>query len=149
MRKATVLWTFVILLMGSSLHAGGACPPTAPDAEGPFYRPSMPLKGVTGTGLVITGSVMTAGICEKISNARVEWWQTNPQGSYDDDHRGALLTGAEGQFSLETSFPPPYSGRPSHVHFKVLAPGHRTLTTQVYPERGQASINFDFVLVKE
>ena len=148
--KVTVLSIILVLLMPPSLHAvHDPCPPTAPDAQGPFYKPSVPLKGRTGSGLVISGMVKTAGSCEKISGARVEWWQTNPQGSYDDAHRGALLTGADGKFSLETSFPPGYSGRPPHVHFKVIASGHRTLTTQIYPQEGHSSIDFDFVLVKE
>lgn len=149
MRKATVLSIIVILLIGPSLHAQGACPPTAPDAEGPFYKPSVPLKAKTGSGLVIAGRVMTAGNCDKISGARVEWWQTSPKGSYEDTHRGAILTGADGKFRLETSFPPAYFGRPPHVHFKVIAQKHRTLTTQVYPDKGQEFIETDFVLVPE
>lgn len=149
MRIVTVLSIIVIILMAPSLHAQSSCPPTPPDAEGPFYKPSVPLKGKTGGGLRISGIVMAARSCEKISGARVEWWQTNPQGSYDDSYRGAVLTGADGRYNLETSFPPGYSGRPPHVHFKILAAGHRTLTTQIYPEKGQKSINFDFVLVEE
>jgi protocatechuate 3,4-dioxygenase beta subunit len=35
------------------------------------------------------------------------------------------------------------------VHFKVFAPGHRTLTTQLYPKAGQTQATFDLVLVKE
>jgi protocatechuate 3,4-dioxygenase beta subunit len=91
--------------------------------------------------------VRSAVSCDGIAGARVEWWQTNPKGQYDDEHRGALLSDNEGRFRIETDFPPPYSGRPSHVHIKVFAPGHQTLTTQVYPERRQEVHPFDFVLV--
>jgi protocatechuate 3,4-dioxygenase beta subunit len=79
----------------------------------------------------------------------VEWWQTNPQRSYDDDHRGAQLTSSDGGYRFETDFPPGYFGRPAHIHFKVFAPGHRALTTQVYPKKDQSSIAFDFILIKE
>jgi len=130
-----------------SLAADDRCLPTPPDALGPFYKPSVPLRDNTGTGLVIEGTVVTTGSCEAIAGARVEWWQTAATGLYDDEHRGALLTDGEGRYRIETDFPPPYSGRPSHIHFKVFAPGHRTLTTQVYPVMGQRVILFDFILV--
>ena len=129
--------------------ADDRCPPTQPDAQGPFYKPSVPLRDNTGTGLIIEGTVLTTDTCVAIAGARVEWWQTAATGRYDDDHRGARLTDSEGRYRIETDFPPPYSGRPSHVHFKVFAPGHRTLTTQVYPEKGQRILPFDFVLVPE
>jgi protocatechuate 3,4-dioxygenase beta subunit len=130
------------------VKAEGACTPTRPDTEGPFYKASALLRSKTGTGLIIEGTVKSSGTCEPIADARIEWWQTNPEGRYDDDHRGAWLTDNKGQYRIETDFPPPYSGRPSHVHFKVFAPGHRTLTTQVYPGKGQDILKFDFILIK-
>jgi protocatechuate 3,4-dioxygenase beta subunit len=66
-----------------------------------------------------------------------------------DGLRGALVSGPAGTDRFETDFPPPHAGRPSHVHVKVLAPGHRTLTTQLCPRAGQAEIAHDLVLVKE
>lgn len=125
------------------------CPPTAPDAEGPFYKAEAPIRANTGRGLTVRGRVRSAGSCAAIPEARVEWWQTNPQGRYDDEHRGAQLTSSDGGYRFETDFPPGYFGRPPHIHFKVSAPGHRSLTTQVYPKRGQSTITFDFVLIKE
>jgi len=60
-----------------------------------------------------------------------------------------MLTRNDGTYRFETDFPPPYSGRPSHIHFKVFAPGHRTLTTQLYPKAGQKDIVFDLVIARE
>ena len=117
--------------------------------EGPFYTPNAPRREFTGRGFVIQGAVKSAASCAPVGGARVEWWQANPAGTYDDAHRGSLLTGSDGAYRFETDFPPPYSGRPSHVHFKVFAPGHRTLTTQLYPKAGQTQATFDLVLVKE
>jgi protocatechuate 3,4-dioxygenase beta subunit len=149
-RIALISLFLCVSLQGSPAGAADdRCPPTQPDAQGPFYKPSVPLRDNTGTGLIIEGAVLTTDSCEAIAGARVEWWQTAETGRYDDDHRGARLTDSEGQYRIETDFPPPYSGRPSHVHFKVFAPGHRTLTTQVYPEKGQRVLPFDFVLVPE
>lgn len=129
------------------LQAQSSCPPTAPDAEGPFYKPSVPLRDRTGSGLVISGKVLAADSCLPIPGSRVEWWQANPQGSYDDAHRGALITDSAGEYRLETDVPPPYYGRPPHVHFKIMAPGYSTLTTQIYPGKGEVKMTFDFVLM--
>ncbi len=154
-RSPVVVLLLGLWLMGWGLvcptviQAQSPCPPTAPDMEGPYYKPSVPLRDKTGSGLVITGKVRTSGTCEAIAGARVEWWQASPEGVYDDDHRGALLSGRDGDYRLETDFPAPYYSRPHHVHFKVFAPGHRTLTTQVYPRAGQKTVNFDFVLIPE
>ena len=137
----------VFFIPPPSINAYSTCPPTRPDAEGPFYKPSVPLTESTGSGLVIQGMVRTAGTCKAIAGARVEWWQTAPSGQYDDAHRGAMITDNEGKYRFETDPPPPYSGRPSHVHFKILAIGHKTLTTQVYPKPDQPNITFDFILV--
>ena len=84
--------------------------------------------------------------CAKIG---VEWWLANAQGSYDDEHRGALETAEDGGYRFETDFPPAYFGRPPHVHVKVLAPGHGTLTTQIYPEKGAKTVALDLVLLAD
>jgi protocatechuate 3,4-dioxygenase beta subunit len=119
---------------------------TAPDAEGPFYVPNAPERSQIGRGLVVTGVVRTAGSCARIPRARIEWWQANPRGEYDEAHRASQHTDGEGTYRFETSFPGVYPGRPPHLHVKVVAPGHRPLTTQLYPKAGQTEIAFDFVL---
>jgi protocatechuate 3,4-dioxygenase beta subunit len=136
-------------LSQASSAAQTKCPPTAPDAEGPFYKSEAPIRASTGRGLTVSGKVRSAGSCAVIPGARVEWWQTNPQGRYDDEHRGTQLTSSDGGYRFETNFPPGYFGRPPHIHFKVFAPGHRSLTTQIYPKRGQSTVTSDFVLIKE
>ncbi len=45
------------------------------------------------------------------------------------------------------AFPPPYSGRPPHIHLRVSADGYQTLVTQYYPADGRAEGAFDLVLV--
>jgi len=137
------------LILGPAAGAQPSCAPTRSDMEGPFYTPNAPRRVATGKGLVVGGVVKSAASCTPIAGARVEWWQANPRGQYDDAHRGTLLAGERGAYRFETDSPPPYSGRPSHVHLKVFAPGHRTLTTQLYPKAGETDVTFDLVLVKE
>lgn len=138
-----------VLLLAPAAWAQGTCAPTRPDMEGPFYKPDAPRREATGKGLSVTGAVKSAGSCAPLPNARVEWWQANPRGEYDDAHRGTMVAGEGGQYRFETNFPPPYSGRSSHIHFKVFAPGYRALTTQLYPRAGQTAVTFDLVLIKE
>jgi protocatechuate 3,4-dioxygenase beta subunit len=123
-----------------------ACAPTAGDMEGPFYKPNAPERSKTGNGLVVRGVVRSARDCAPLSGARIEWWQANTKGSYDDAHRATMRAEKEGSYRYESDFPPPYSGRPPHIHVKIFAPGHRPLTTQLYPKPGQKEISFDFVL---
>ena len=132
-----------------SIAAEIPCSPTTSDAEGPFYKPNAPIRESTGRGLTVSGKVMSAGSCLIIPGARVEWWQANKQGKYDDEHRGTQLTSSDGRYSFETDSPPSYFFRPPHIHFKISAKGHQTLTTQIYPKKGQSTIQFDFVLIKK
>lgn len=148
-RRSVLIGLTLILVAGISASAEPGCAPTAADAEGPFYKPGAPLRESTGKGLTISGIVKSAATCQPIPGARVEWWQANPRGEYDDAHRGTLVTGQSGAYSFDTDSPPPYYGRPSHIHFKVHAEGHRQLTTQLYPKGGQSSVALDLVLVKE
>jgi protocatechuate 3,4-dioxygenase beta subunit len=124
-----------------------ACAPTPADMEGPFYKPNAPVRASIGRGMVVAGVVRAAGNCAPIPNARIEWWQANPQGEYDDAHRATQTADAEGRYRFETNFPRAYFDRPPHIHVKVFAPDHRTLTTQIYPRAGQTEIAFDFVLL--
>jgi len=137
------VWLSVV---SKSWAGEAACRPTAPDSEGPFYTPNAPERASIGRGLVVTGVVRTAGGCAPIPRAQIEWWQANPQGQYDDAHRASQTAGAEGKYRFEANVPGKYPGRPPHLHVKVSAPGHRTLTTQLYPKPGQTELPFDFVL---
>jgi protocatechuate 3,4-dioxygenase beta subunit len=136
-------------LLDGSFEAESACAPTPPDAEGPFFKPDAPERSSIGRGLLVAGTVRTAGSCAPIPGARIEWWQANARGQYDDLHRASQMADVGGRYRFETSVPGVYPGRPRHLHVKVSAPGHRTLTTQLYPKAGQAEILFDFVLRPE
>ena len=126
-------------------HAG-TCRPTAPDALGPFYVANAPRRSRIGTGHVLTGAVRSSRDCRTLARARLEFWQVGPNGRYDAAHRATLFSTRAGTYRFESNFPPPYSGRPSHIHIRVSARGHETLVTQYYPRRGQGRGTFDLVL---
>jgi protocatechuate 3,4-dioxygenase beta subunit len=148
-RRAALIGLAAVVGLGGATWAQPKCAPTPPDVEGPFYKANAPVREATGKGLLVTGGVKSAAGCSPIKGARVEWWQASPRGEYDERHRGSLTTGETGAYRFETDFPPPYAGRPSHIHVKALAAGHRPLTTQLYLKGGEREVAFDLVLVKE
>lgn len=148
--------SFAALLMVLSLASTGEtsglaapCTPTPWDEIGPFYRPNAPVRTTIGRGYVLSGTVRSAADCRPMPNARIEVWQTGPGGAYDDDHRATLFSDRDGRYRLETSFPPPYGRRPSHIHILVDAKGFEGLITQHYPKKGSREATFDLVLVPE
>ena len=122
------------------------CEPTPPDMMGPYYEPDAPVRTSVGRGYVLSGAVLTAGSCEPIHDARIEFWLANPEGEYDDAHRATVPAGAGGRYRFESNVPVSYGGRPPHIHVRVTAPGYRELVTQHYPEDGQTEANFDLIL---
>jgi catechol 1,2-dioxygenase len=135
--------------------------------EGPLYVAGAPLRDAVSKidldadedagPLVIHGTV--TGLDGKpIAGAVVECWHANSKGFYshfdptgaqtDFNLRGAVKTGADGQYEFRTLMPvgygcPPHGAtqqlldglgrhgsRPAHVHFFVTSDQHRKLTTQ-------------------
>ena len=129
---------------------------TPRDALGPFYPPNwtgdidndLILFGgknfAKGTPLALTGRVLSV-TGKPLTGATIEIWQTDDSGKYrhpDDDGEGPAergfqgfgrtLSGSDGRYAFRTIKPVLYSGRPPHIHFKVIASGHRELVTQLY-----------------
>ena len=125
------------------------CKPTPPDALGPFYTPNAPERTSVGKGHVLSGAVRSSVDCSPIAGAQIEFWLAGTDGKYDDDHRATMYSDKNGAYQFESNFPPPYSGRPSHIHIKITAKGFRTLVTQYYPVKGSTEGEFDLVLVPE
>ena len=125
------------------------CSPTPWDEIGPFYRPNAPERTRIGTGYLLSGTVRSASDCRPLHNVRIEIWQVGPDGTYDDAHRATLFSDHAGRYRLETSYPPPYGPRPSHIHILVDAKGFEGLITQHYPKKGKKRATFDLVLEPE
>jgi protocatechuate 3,4-dioxygenase beta subunit len=110
--------------------------PTPADMEGPFYKAGAPLKanlveaGSKAEKLVVAGLVLSISRCEPLRGVRLDFWHADDKGVYDAAgfrYRGVVETDAQGRYRLETNLPPPYMGRPRHIHVKL-----RDLTTQLY-----------------
>lgn len=121
-----------------------SCRPQAPltlaQTEGPFYKAGPPQRaslvetGGAGTRLALTG-VVRGPDCEPLPGARVDFWQTDATGAYDNAgyrFRGYQLTDATGAYRLESVVPAEYPGRTAHIHVKVTPAGGPTLTSQLY-----------------
>ncbi|MFN8472632.1 MAG: dioxygenase [Anaerolineae bacterium] len=113
---------------------------TPAQTEGPYYKANPPERaslldtGLGGTKVVVTGYVLTAD-CKPIPGARVDFWQADAQGQYDNSGyrlRGYQVTDANGQYRLDTVIPGLYPGRTRHIHVKITPPNGSTLTTQLY-----------------
>jgi hydroxyquinol 1,2-dioxygenase len=123
--------------------------------------PEIPLggdiaNGAKGTPCWVSGTVRsTSG--EPIAGARIEVWEADEDGRYDVQYdgnhtagRGSLRSGDGGEYRFWSVRPSSYgipddgpvgdllaatargSARPAHLHFKVDAPGHRTLITHIF-----------------
>ncbi|ADI12810.1 catechol 1,2-dioxygenase [Streptomyces bingchenggensis BCW-1] len=114
-----------------------------------------------GTELLFQGRVTSAS-GEPLAGARLEMWQADGEGLYAQfapgipewNLRGSVVADDEGRFAVTTIQPAPYqiptdgscgrlisaagwhAWRPAHLHLKVSAPGHTTLTTQLYFKGG-------------
>ncbi len=149
-----------VLAAGSVARA--ACLLTPRQPEGPFYpvaigeadwdltRVSGAAGRAEGTVIEVTGRILDNG-CRPIAGCVIELWQANRHGRYD--HPGdrqqqrpldpnfqgyaRLVADADGAFRFVTIMPGAYPAsafwmRPPHIHFRLRAPGHRPLTTQMY-----------------
>jgi protocatechuate 3,4-dioxygenase beta subunit len=144
--RILMLLGLLSLALGAPALAG-SCPPTRPDALGPFYKPGAPVRSSVGEGYELRGVVKSTDGCSPIAGARIELWLAGPDGRYDDDHRATVVSSEDGTYAFESNVPPAYGSRPPHIHVRVTAAGHRTLVTQHYPAAGHRSGVFDLVLV--
>lgn len=140
-----------VLLILHEVHASTPlkCSPTRQDEIGPFYRPKAPVRSTIGKGYVLWGVVRDATTCLPVSGARIEFWQAGPNGEYGDAYRATVFSDSKGHYRLQTSTPPPYASRPSHIHILVDMRGYAGLITQHYPKSGRKGARMDLVMERE
>jgi len=127
--------------------------------------PEIPLggdlgRGAAGTPCHVSGQVRSTD-GSPLEGVRLDVWGADENGFYDVQYpgdglagRGWLRTGPDGAYRfwtvLPTPYPIPHDGpvgdlltaagrgpmRPAHLHFKVTAPGHRTLITHIFVAGG-------------
>ena len=120
---------------------------TTNDILGPFYRKDAPLRqdltfsGLNGNHINIQGRVLESDCTTPIINALVEIWHCDTEGNYDNEskmflHRAIWRSNKQGEYSFKTIIPGKYLNgqlyRPSHIHFRVTAPGNKELISQIY-----------------
>ncbi len=114
---------------------------TPPNDLGPFFKVGAPQMnklsrpGDPGLPLAVSGGVFdTRG--NALPGAALEIWQADPFGQYDNSgyhYRAQISAGPGGAYNFETNMPGHYPTRVcQHIHYKVGAPGHKTLVTQLY-----------------
>ncbi|PLC40978.1 catechol 1,2-dioxygenase [Ralstonia pickettii] len=148
----------------AALGINGGTPRTI---EGPLYVAGTTVRdGVSrididpdpAAGPLVIHGTVTGQDGKPVAGAVVECWHANSNGFYSHfdpigaqspfNLRGAVRTGADGQYEFRTLMPvgygcPPHGAtqqllnglsrhgnRPAHVHFFVTSDGHRKLTTQ-------------------
>lgn len=120
---------------------------TSDDILGPFYRGNAPtrtdlnINNQTGQELKIKGTVYGVDCNTPLNNAKIEIWHASDSGKYDAlsndfEFRGIVNTDSNGKYEFSTIVPGRYANggtfRPSHIHFKITASGHKELVTQLY-----------------
>ncbi len=111
-----------------------------------------------GDAVVVSGKVLSTD-GSMIAGATLEIWQTAENGLYSGQDanqaeynlRARMTSESDGRYLFSTVRPAPYTvpddgpvgellratgrepWRPSHLHFIVSAPGHKTLVTEVFP----------------
>jgi len=154
----------VSMLVDTINHRARNCA-TESTVLGPFHVADAPekangdaLTAVEGEPCIVEGRVLdTAG--NPVSGAKVDTWQSDPEGFYDvqkpgggHDLRGVFRTDEAGRFRFRTvmplHYPVPIDGpagqlleglgrhpyRPAHIHFMIDAPGCRQLVTHLFDE---------------
>lgn len=118
---------------------------TSEDILGPYYKAGAPERqdiipiGNTTSPLIIQGKIYS-GCNDMLQGAKVEIWNANEDGEYDLSEnfifRGSQLSSDDGSYKFQTIIPGRYLNgsvyRPSHIHFRITAPGHTELISQVY-----------------
>jgi protocatechuate 3,4-dioxygenase beta subunit len=117
--------------------------PTPPNPIGPFYKRLTPLNnmlrapGDPDLPLTLFGQVVDSR-GEIVPDATIEIWQTNHHGLYDIEgyrYRGKQTVDTAGAYRFESVIPGHYPDKSrvcQHVHYVAMAPGHKSLVTQLY-----------------
>jgi len=129
--------------------------PTEDCILGPYHRPGAPYRAkvtpplVAGIVMLIRGRVWGADTRKPLAGARLDVWQANHEGRYDNDdprnppkadvfvNRARLLADESGAYEFETVHPGAYqigpqAWRPSHIHYWISHPGYKPLVTQLF-----------------
>ncbi|MFT3712357.1 MAG: protocatechuate 3,4-dioxygenase [Archangium sp.] len=144
---------------------GSTCNVYKSSTEGPCHAPSLVRKdvseGYAGVPMRLELIVVNAQ-CQPVPNATVEIWMCDTRGVYSGDidgnndsfctggsstaaaalwGRGIQTAGSDGRVTFDGNFPGWYSGRATHIHFKVSVGTTAYVTSQLFfPETLKTSV---------
>lgn len=118
---------------------------TSTDLLGPFFRHGAPTRNDISYAfeggeipLKVIGQVFGADCNTPLPKVWIDVWHCDHNKDYNMDRedyrcRGRFQTDENGKYWFKTSIPPPYGGRPKHIHYLVEAiEGYQELITQLY-----------------
>jgi len=118
---------------------------TSRDMLGPFFRPNAPyrndlkyLGNDSEVPVKVIGQVFGTDCETPLKDVVIDIWHCDHKKDYNMDAedfkcRGKITTDENGAYWFETFIPPPYGGRPKHIHYLVdNVEGYERLATQLY-----------------
>ena len=118
---------------------------TSKDMLGPFFRKNAPKRNdltypgnKTEIELKVKGQVFGTDCKTPLSNLEIDIWHCDHKKNYDMDSeeyrcRAKLFSNDQGEYWFKTFVPPPYGGRPKHIHYLIHESDlHQNLATQLY-----------------
>ena len=144
--RALLLTLNVVVVLVSFRAQADDCPPTMSEATGPLFAFEAPERSSVGRGHTLRGTVKSSADCSAIFGAKLEFWLTNEDGHYDEDHRATVFTDESGGYLFESNFPAPYHELSPRIYVRASAEAHQTIVALFEPEEGQGEAVFDIVL---
>lgn len=118
---------------------------TSTDMLGPFFRKGAPKRNEIGyktkeeeTPIIVKGRVYGADCKTPLTNVEIDIWHCDHNKKYDMESkefkcRGKIFSDEHGKYWFKTFIPPPYGGRPKHIHYLInQEEGFQNLATQIY-----------------
>lgn len=115
------------------------------DMLGPYFRQNAPKRNIL-TYSKNQSEIELKVICQifgpdcktPLDNIEIDIWHCNSKRHYDMETekyecRGKIFTNRNGEYWFKTCVPPPYQGRPKHIHYLIHeSETHQELVTQLY-----------------
>jgi len=134
-------------LAGPAPPAGCATTPHGPSTTDPW--PDPPVRDSVGQGHVLQGTIRSRRDCTPLPSARVAFVLAGPDGQYDDDHTGTVLTDSAGHYRFTSNYPAFYGAGGPHIHLYVSADGHYRIELEYFVYCNATSGTFDIVLAPQ
>lgn len=118
---------------------------TSMDMIGPFFREGAPYRNdltyedvKSEIPIIVKGRVYGADCKTGLRNVSIDIWHCDHKRVYDMESdafkcRGKIVSNENGEYWFKTFIPPPYGGRPKHIHYLVDGQkDYERLATQLY-----------------